>query len=136
MTEQQTLLIYAAGWLPMLAIAIANGALRELGYAKFMTEIRAHQLSSFTAIVAFLFYTYILNRILPLTSARLALQAGGLWLVLTVLFEFIFGYLAAGKTWKELLANYNIFRGRLWTLVLVSVSAAPIVIYLLGGNSK
>jgi hypothetical protein len=37
---------YVLAWIPMLVIAVANGALRQLIIAKLMSELRAHQLST------------------------------------------------------------------------------------------
>ena len=40
------------------------------------------------------------------------------WLLLTVVFEFTFGHWVDGKSWQELLDNYNVSAGRLWPIVL------------------
>lgn len=40
------LIHYVLAWVPMLLIAIANGALRQTTFAKVMPELRAHQLST------------------------------------------------------------------------------------------
>lgn len=130
MSMTTPLLIYAAGWLPMLAIAIANGTLRELGYGRFMKELHAHQLSSLTAILAFYAYTYCFELLVPLHSTDQALSAGTVWLLLTLIFEFLFGHFAAGNSWKKLLSDYNIFKGRLWTAVLISIFLAPLLFFL------
>ena len=50
---------YALAWIPMLFIAVANGALRQLVFAKVMSEPHAHQLSTLTGSVfigAFIWY--------------------------------------------------------------------------------
>ena len=44
---------YVLAWLGLLVIAVANGALREATYAKVMSELAAHQLSTLTCAVAF-----------------------------------------------------------------------------------
>jgi hypothetical protein len=56
-------------------------------------------------------------------SAKL-LEVGLLWLFLTVAFEFGFGRLS-GASWQALLADYDIPRGRLWPLVLLTTFLAP-----------
>jgi hypothetical protein len=33
---------YIIAWIPMVAIAILNGTLRQYGYAKYMSELSAH----------------------------------------------------------------------------------------------
>jgi hypothetical protein len=47
------------------------------------------------------------------------------WLVATIAFEFLFGHFVSGLTWSALLADYDIRRGRLWPLILLSVGLGP-----------
>jgi hypothetical protein len=53
--------------------------------------------------------------------------------VLTVAFEFGFGHFIAHKPWSELRADYNVLRGRVWILVLITISAAPYIAARLRG---
>jgi len=50
-----------------------------------------------------------------------------IWTTLTVAFEFIFGHYVDRKSWSELAANYAIWNGRLWPLVLLSLILAPFI---------
>ena len=56
--------------------------------------------------------------------------AGGLWLALTLAFEFGSG-IAAGRPVEEMLADYALWRGRLWPLLLLATLVGP---RLLGGR--
>ena len=125
-----TILIYAAAWLPMVLIAIANAALREKFFSKFWNELRAHQFSSLTAILLFGIYVAVLERLWPLASAGEAWIIGGTWLVLTIAFEFLAGHFLFGNSWSKLFHDYNIIAGRLWVLVLVWITVAPYLMYL------
>jgi hypothetical protein len=58
-------------------------------------------------------------------SPRQRVGIASLWLVLTVAFEVTFGHYVDGKSWSELLANYNLFAGHLWPIVLASLVIAP-----------
>ena len=121
---------YILAWFPMLIIAIANGALRDLGYKKFTGELLAHQASTFTLLAFFSVYVhYIVGRIPP-ASASQAITLGLLWLLLTLIFEFGFGLLR-GKTLSTLLTDYNIFKGRLWILIPLFTVVAPYIFYKL-----
>ena len=80
-----------------------------------------------TAIGLFAGYFWLLQRRYPLASDRAALRVGAFWLTLTVLFEFGFGRAVDGKTWAELLADYNLGQGRVWTLVLAWLALGPLV---------
>lgn len=123
--------IYLAGWFPMVLIAILNGGIRETVYTKRLGELRAHQLSTLTGATAFGVYIWGMSRFWPLQSGSQALGAGLMWLAMTVAFEFLFGRFGAKKSWRELLADYNLFAGRVWTLLLAWVAVSPYVFWRL-----
>ncbi len=124
---------YAIAWVGMLIIAIINGAIREGGYKKFMGELRAHQVSTITAIILFGLFIWALTSIWRIQSAGQAIAIGFIWLVLTVAFEFLFGHYVMKHPWKKLLHDYNILAGRLWVLVLIWITVAPYVFYKING---
>jgi len=103
--------------------------LRELAYKDRVGERTAHQLSTASAIGLFAGYFELLERQRPLASTREALRVGAAWLVLTIAFEFGFGRGVAHTSWEELLADYDVRRGRLWPLVLIWIALGPAVIH-------
>jgi hypothetical protein len=118
----------------MLLIAIGNGILRELFIKKLVTDHAAHQLSTITLIIFFALYVgYVISHYPP-ASALQAISIGIFWLVLTLLFEFGFGYYR-GNTWNAMLSEYNILEGKLWILVPLWVAAAPWVFFKLRGQN-
>lgn len=119
----------------MLLASIANGALRDLVYGKFMHELTAHQLSTVIslALLGVVMWRFLRYRCPQSTSS--ALLIGALWLLLTVTFEFVFFHYVGGHSWSALLANYNIARGRIWVLVLLWIAVAPWVLYRLQTNT-
>ena len=123
------ILRYTIAWTPMVFIAIANGAIRQLGYWKFLSELFAHQVSCLTGILLFLAYTWFASLYWPLESSRQAFTIGLIWLILTIAFEFLFMHYGAKVPWGKLLHDYNIFEGRLWVLVLFSIFMAPYVVF-------
>jgi hypothetical protein len=72
----------------------------------------------------------LLRKWRPESGGR-ALAMGVTWLVLTVAFEFLFGHYVAHHSWSRLLHDYNIVEGRIWLLVLVWITFAPLVFYRL-----
>ena len=120
---------YALSWIGMVAIAILNGAIREKAYGPFMGELPAHQLSTFIIILLFGAYIWVLTGTYPIESPTQALIIGVMWLVMTVIFEFVFGHFVMGHLWSGLLQNYNLFKGRVWSLVLIWASVAPYLFY-------
>ena len=117
------------GWLGGPLIGIANGTLRELGYKDRVGERTAHQISTGSAIALFAGYFELLARLRPLTSTREALQVGAAWLALTIAFEFGFGRGVAHTSWDELLADYDVRKGRLWPLVLAWIALGPALLH-------
>ncbi|WP_210394711.1 hypothetical protein [Motiliproteus sediminis] len=120
-----TLKRFALGWLLLLLAAFSSGTLRELGYARWLGEQQAQQLS--TLLTALLFGVLIaqLGRRWRISSTTEAWFAGGGWLLLTLLFETLFFHYVTGHSWSTLGANYDLFAGRLWPLLLVWVLVAP-----------
>jgi hypothetical protein len=112
-------------WVGGAVIGVANGAIREATFAQRVSEQTAHQLSAVTGVAAFGGYFWALQRRWPLRRRSEALGVGARWLCLTVAFEFGFGRLIARKPWSELLADYNVARGRTWPLVLVWLTVGP-----------
>ena len=122
------LLKYFLLWFPMILIAVANGAARDLWYKKFTGELAAHQISTLSLIALFGLYIWAVLKKFPPNSAIQSIQIGLFWLILTLLFEFGFGLLR-GNSWIVLLHDYNIFKGRIWILILFWVALAPYLFY-------
>jgi hypothetical protein len=120
---------YALAWIPMVFVGMANGALRQFGYGRFLDELLAHEVSSVTGIILFGLYACILSLRWPLETCRQAFAVGLIWLGLTVTFEFLFGHYVAKHPWGRLLQDYNILEGRLWFLVLIAITIAPYMMY-------
>jgi hypothetical protein len=115
-------------WLGGPLIGIANGTLREVAYKDRVGELTAHQISTGSALGLFAGYFELLARLRPLSSTREALAVGVAWLALTIAFEFGFGHYVARTSWRELLADYDLRKGRLWPLVLAWIAVGPAVI--------
>lgn len=125
------MLKYLLAWIPMVFIAIANGVLRQAWYGKHLNELQAHQLSTLIGAALFAVYIWIVIRYWKPASAGQAIMIGLVWLGLTVAFEFLFGHYVAGHPWTRLLQDYNLFAGRVWSLLLVWVTVAPYIFYRL-----
>lgn len=126
-----TLLVYAVLWLGFVPLAILNGTIRVKGYARYMSELAAHQVSTASAIVLFGAYVWIAAAYHPFASGKEAALIGGMWLGMTVAFEFLFGHYVMGHPWPRLLHDYNVFQGRIWVLVLIWIAIVPFVAYFL-----
>ncbi len=118
-------------WFPMLLLAVLNGAAREMLYKASLGELRAHQLSTVTLLILFSVYIWLVIRVWSPVSSQHALLVGLFWLVLTLGFEFGFGRFVEGRSWIELLEEYNLFAGRVWVFIPVWVALAPYIFYRL-----
>jgi hypothetical protein len=122
---------YILAWIPMIFIGVANGVIREGSYGKYLSELRAHQVSTVIGIVLFGFYIWLLTRFWRIESLTQAIVIGSIWLGLTVAFEFGFGHYVAGQSWNKLLSDYNILAGRVWIVALLWIALAPLLFYRL-----
>lgn len=122
---------YVLAWVPMLVIAVANGALRQATFARVMPELRAHQLSTLIGSVLMGIFIWFVVRTWPPNSSREALLIGLVWLVLTVAFEFFMGLVLARRPLSDVLHDYNLRAGRVWVLFLVWLTLAPWVFFRL-----
>ena len=120
---------YSLLWFALAIIAIANGMLRELTYGKILSELSSHQLSTLTGIIFSGLFVLLMHRIWPIESSAQAWLIGTIWLLATIAFEFGFGHYIAGHSWVHLLADYNIFKGRVWPVFLAWVLIMPVLIY-------
>ena len=124
--------IYILAWFPMVAIAIANGVVRDGWYGRHMRELRAHQLSTLIGVILFGIYIGAVMRLRVPASAGQAVGIGMIWFVMTLLFEFGFGRYVAGHSWQQLRRDYNLKAGRVWPAILVWVAVAPYLFYRIG----
>ena len=122
------ILIYTLAWVPMVFIAIANGIARDKGYQRYVTELRAHQISTLIGAGLFTIYTWALSLRWPLESTAQAFAIGAIWLVLTIAFEFLFGHFVAKVTWRKLTMDYHLLKGRVWVLILLWLFVLPYLV--------
>jgi len=123
-------LVFSLAWFLLLVIAIINATIREKLYAKKIGDLRAHQLSSIIFILIIFIISFLLFKIPNLGyEINDLFIMGGIWTIMTILFEFIFGHYIMKHSWKTLFKDYNIFKGRLWVLVLAAEFFAPILMH-------
>jgi len=112
-------------WVVMAVAMTANGIFRVKVLAPRWGDVWAGVASAASGVA--LIQMIARQALQHPTSAPQRMQIAALWLLLTLTFEFTFGHYVDRKSWSELLANYNLARGRLWPIVLASLTAAPFV---------
>ncbi|RYZ55539.1 MAG: hypothetical protein EOO14_13150 [Chitinophagaceae bacterium] len=124
------MLLTVFAWLPMLLLAVGNGVFREAVLRKQMSLEKAHQFSTLLLISLLGIYSFLFVTWYPPASAGKALLTGAIWMVLTLFFEASFGRYR-GVSWQALLQEYNLFKGKLWALVPLSILLFPLLFYFL-----
>jgi hypothetical protein len=112
-------------WLLLLVAMVGLGAVRVLLLQPRLGEPLARQVGCVLGMCIILGMSGPFVRKLGSVSAGNLLGVGLFWLVLTVTFEFLFGRYVAGASWEALLTDYDVLRGRLWPLVLLTTLLAP-----------
>jgi hypothetical protein len=118
---------YALGiWGLFLILAILNAVTREAVYAPKVGAHWGHIISTIIAIVYTLVITYFFIGYIRSDITRIdLLLIGAFWLIMTIIFEFSFGHYVMGHPWSRLLADYNILKGRIWGIFLLTLFIAP-----------
>lgn len=114
----------AVAWLMLCVVMFANGAIRALVLQPRLGEDLARQVASVTGVLFVLLASWVFVRGCPQATPRQLLWVGAGWVAATLAFEFGLGFIS-GLGWRELLAEYDIVRGRLWSLIVLSVFLGP-----------
>lgn len=112
-------------WLIILPFMIMNGIFRELVLKQLVPAQVAEALSVALGIAIVLVLTRFL--LLPLAGKSVSqmVRASLTLVALTVAFEFLFGHYVDRKSWSDLLANYEIWNGKLWPIALAVIAFTP-----------
>jgi hypothetical protein len=114
-------------WMVIMLIETAHGAAREWFIAPAIGGLRARQLGVPVGCLIVFVVAWLAARWLGAASRRGQLIVGGLWVVLTVGFEFLIGR-AVGRSWDQLLADYDPARGGLMLLGLAFMFVTPMLV--------
>ena len=112
-------------WLVILALAVANGALREIILIPVLGKTTGLVLSGalLSLLVALVSFAFV--RLSHGITILQGLCVGASWLCLTPIFEFSFGRYIQHKSWSELLDAYTFKDGNIWPVVLLVTLLAP-----------
>ena len=112
-------------WLVILALAVANGALREIVLIPVFGRATGLVLSGVSLSLLVAFVSFALVRLSHGITILQGLRVGASWLCLTLVFEFSFGRYVQHKSWSELLDAYTFKDGNIWPVVLLIILLAP-----------
>ncbi len=116
-----------AVWCLLLVLAVLNGGVRDTWLTPRLGETAGRALSSILLSLLILLATRATIRWIGARTAGEALAVGAMWVALTLVFEFGAGHYLFRKSWSELLADYDLSRGRIWIVVLTATFIAPLL---------
>lgn len=119
-------------WTMIIPLAIANGIFRESFLIPHLGSEIALPVSGIilSGLILLLAIT-VLPRVVKQQYGTIAL----VWIVMTIAFETLFG-LTMGKSFAELITNYDITTGNLWLLVVITTGIAPLLAGRMKRNQK
>lgn len=113
-------------WCAFGILAVINGGFREAVLTPRLGEHESHVIGTLTLCTAILIVTWLTIAWMRPAKSTEALLIGGVWVLMTVAFEFLVGHYIFRTSWARLLSDYDVLGGRVWLLVLVTVAFAPL----------
>ena len=113
-------------WFLLVILAIINGFIRQKFIFPKVGEQKAHVIGTIIFLILQFILIFVYVKISLIRESSILLEVGVFCVILTVLFEFGFGHYIMKHPWSKLLADYNIFKGRIWLLVLINNIFAPV----------
>ena len=115
-------------WFVIALLAIANGIFRETVLVSLLGQnialpVSGILLSFIVFIITYLFFPFF-GKNKTMTYFLVGLQ----WVVMTLLFEFLFGHYVVGRSWSDILKVFHIMKGNLFIIVLIFSLFSPILV--------
>ena len=114
----------AAIWLLLMAAEIAQGTARTLWLAPVVGTIRSRQIGVLTGSCLILLIVALTHRWIGFVSNRQRIVTGLRWMVATLIFEIGMGRVF-GRTWDDLVADFNPVEGGLLAFGMIILAASP-----------
>ena len=112
-------------WLVIIFAESIHGTIREIFLAPLIGDLPARRIAFFTGIILIFLIAYLFSNWLNADSFSKLLTVGGLWVILTVGFEFALGLFVLNYTLPRMLEDYDITRGGLMGFGLLFLLFAP-----------
>ena len=113
-------------WLGFLVVAIGCGIIREKFLVSGLGPLTGRAVG--TLLVGMIIFGLIYGYVGQLAGATqvFLVKLVLCWTMATITFEFLFGHYVMVMAWDSLWADYNVFQGRLWPLVLIVTLLGPL----------
>ena len=127
MPNMMTTVRALAVWGILIVAEIIHGIARGILLVPHVGEFRSSQIGVFTGSLIILAIVLVFVRWIGAAQPYQLLGIGGLWLGLTLAFEFLFGYFVAGASWERLAADYNLLEGGLLPFGMLVLALSPLI---------
>ncbi|KPJ76526.1 MAG: hypothetical protein AMJ54_11420 [Deltaproteobacteria bacterium SG8_13] len=120
------LILKAIGiWFLLVIVAIVNAVLREKWLMPAIGPSAALPASGVLLSLLILLAALVSVPHFDSSDGKTYISVGLIWFMLTLAFELFFGHFVAGKPWHEIMQVFNIRKGDLFMVVLLSTLVSP-----------
>lgn len=120
-------------WLVIALLAIGNGAFRESVLVPNFGQGLALPISGISLSLIVFIVTYLSFQLFGKNDSLTYLLIGLQWVLMTLIFEFVFGHYISGKSWSGIFQVFNIMKGDLFIVVLVVSLISPLLVAKIKG---
>ena len=115
-------------WGIIALLAIINGIFREGILLSNLGQNMAILVSGIMLSIIVFMVTYISFPLFGKHHVHTYFLIGLQWVIMTLIFELIFGHYVMGKPWSEILQVFNIMQDDLFIIVLVVSLFSPLLV--------
>ena len=112
-------------WVLLILAEILHGIARGILLAPHVGEFRSNQIGVFTGSLIIVAIAILFVRWIGASRPRQLIRIGVVWLVLTLVFEIVFGRFVAGASWERLASDYNVLHGGLLPFGMIVLMLSP-----------
>ncbi len=115
----------SAIWFVMVIAAVVNAGIREKLLVPAIGPYIALPVSGIVLSMLIFLAVFLTIPLAGSLTGRMYFCVGLYWVVLTLSFDLLFGYFAAGESWHEIMQVFNVRKGDLFILVLLATLISP-----------
>lgn len=120
-------------WFVIALLAVANGVFRENVLVSTLGQGIALPVSGVILSLIVFIVTYVSFPLFGRKGYLTYLCIGLQWVTMTLIFEFLFGHYVEGKSWSSIFTIFNIMKGNLLIIVLVTSLLSPLLVAKIKG---
>ena len=115
-------------WFVIALLAIANGLLRESLLVSTFGQSIALPISGMLLSLIIFIVTYLSFPLFGKHTFLTYFLIGLQWVLMTLMFEFLFGHYVMEKSWSDIMEVFNITKGNLFSIVLIVSLFSPLLV--------